>query len=848
MQLDQNAFNSLVQSSNGTSLSTLAGLSDLLRSADQGVGGARDLVRDLVSIVGLRSSAGIPGLTGSVTISREPSGIIHIQAQNEHDLFFSLGFMHAGDRLWQMDFQRRAAQGRLSEVAGAATLQQDITSRTLGLYQAAESAYSNLTPAIRQIVDTYTNGINTYLNLNQPLPLEFQVLNYRPDPWQPVDVLAAVKLQSLSQSGNFQSELLRSRLLSQGLSFERIQEIFPPYTGDITILRPEDVARIPGLASAAPGSPALPEVDLSALALPINVSDAALLSLQEFSAAFSPSTFASNNWVVAGSRTTTGLPFLANDPHISLQIPSVWYAAHLQSPTYEAIGATFPGLPGVVIGRNNFISWGITNTQADVQDLYALVEDPSRPGQYFYRNQFLPYQVRVESIRVRGAADVVLPVRESVYGPVISDALGIPQPLALRWTSLDAVDRTLEAFQGVNRARNWNEFTTALQGYVAPVQNFVYADVQGNIGYYAPGNLPIRQPGHTGLLPVPGTGEFDWQGFIPFNQLPQVFNPNSGFIVTANNRVAPSNYPYTISQEWAEPYRAERIRDLILSRERLSLNDMQAIQLDQTTLLYRDFRPILQQLQPILSNLNPLPTETLNWLNQLLAWDGNLRPDSRVGTVFEVWYNELTKFIARSIGLDVLEGNAQEPAPRFLLKALTQGDPSLGGSATAALTLAALTLQQVVTRFGSSVPPWGEIHQVVFSHPVLPIRRQVAFGGDRYTINVGTYNSATLLMDRNGPIYRQLIDLSNLENSRYIFAIGQSGRLFSPYFDNLLPLWQRGQYLPMRTRNFPVATRLTLRPGSGLNLPTGVLPEDRLEAWVLSLAGPAIRAIVGLLT
>lgn len=836
MPLSKIASNSLLQNSGG--LSNLDQLSQLLQSADQGLTGARGIVRDVLTIAGIKSSANLPGLTNRVTVSREPSGVVHIQAQNENDLFYTLGFMHASDRLWQMDFQRRLAQGRLSEVVGESTLQQDITNRTLGLYQAATSAYANLDPNTRNIINTYTNGINAYLALNRPLPLEFQILNYKPDPWQPVDVLGVVKLQSLVQSGNFQSELLRSRLISQGVPLSRIQEIFPPYTGDVTILRPQDVTKIPGLPASNPAT--LPQLDLSALALP--VSDASLARIAS-SQLLSPETFASNNWVVSGSRTTTGKPFLANDPHITLQIPSVWYAAHLEAPTYEAIGATFPGLPGVVIGRNNYISWGVTTTQADVQDLYALVENPNAPGQYIYRNQLRPYAVRYETIKVRGAADVILPVRESVYGPVISDALGIQQPLALQFVSLAPTDNTVTAFQGINRARNWNEFTTALQNYVAPIQNFVYADVNGNIGYYTPGRIPIRQAGHSGLLPIPGTGQFDWQGFIPFNQLPQVLNPDSGYIVTANNRVAPSNYPYTISQEWAEPYRAERIRQLILSKPKLSLDDMQAIQLDQTTLLYRDFQPILRQIQPILSSLNPVPTEALNWLNQLLNWDGNLRPDTRVGTVFEVWFNELTKFVARSIGLPVLEGNAQEPAPRFLLKALTLGDPALGGSVAQALTNAALAFQGVVEGFRGNVPQWGDIHQAVLKHPALPIRRQVPYGGDRYTINVGPYNSTNFLMDRNGPSYRQLIDLSNLERSRYIYPIGQSGRFFSPYFDNLLEPWRRGQYIGMRTENFPVATQLTLRLGT--NRGTVVLPEDQIEDWVLAIAGPAVRTLTG---
>jgi penicillin G amidase len=405
---------------------------------------------------------------------------------------------------------------------------------------------------------------------------------------------------------------------------------------------------------------------------------------------------------------------------------------------------------------------------------------------------------------------------------VISDAFGLPIPLALRWVSLDEEDSTFESFLGINRAQTWTEFVEALQSFVAPGQNFVYADVEGNIGYVAPGQYPIRaasvydQPNQPfpfkGLLPELGTGQFDWQGFIPFEQLPQVFNPDSGLIVSANNRVAPDNYPYPLSFEWAEPYRAERILQL-LQQDPLSLADMQAIQLDQTTLLYRDFRPILEAVQGILERAEPRSQRAIQWTRRLLNWDGDLNPRAREATVFQTWYNELTKFAATAIGQSFLPGDAIEPMPRFLLRAFTEGDPALGGSPTAALTAAATTFQQVIEGFGATIPRWGEVHQVVFEHPVLPfIHRQEPFGGDRYTINKGQYNSETFLMDTNGPNYRQILDFADLNNSRFIAAIGQSGNPVSPFFDNLLEPWLAGEYRKMQTEGFPVAVNLNLQP------------------------------------
>lgn len=737
-------------------------------------------------------SLDLPGLTDEVKVLREPSGIVHIQAQNENDLFFTLGVVHAQDRLWQMDYQRRLGAGRLSEVLGEDTLQQDILTRTLGLYQAAESAYQNLAPETKQVVDDYTAGINAYRATEPTLPVEFSFLGYEPEPWQPADALVVNKIQSFGLSSNLESELLRSRLLTGGLSPERIQELLPPYPENApTILQSTDLQQQSAL-------PVTGVADFPELPQEMQVG---LESLQTLDDAIPSLVQASNNWVVSGSRTTTGKPFLANDPHLSLQVPSVWYQAHLESPTLDVIGGTFPGLPGVLTGHNRQIAWGVTNVGADVQDLYMLEETADGAG-YLYQGQVQPYQVREETIQVKDAAAVPLQVRSSVYGPVISDALGLDQPLALHWVSLEPIDGTIEAFLGINRADNWEEFKAALQSYVAPSQNFVYADVEGNISYFAPGKFPIRQPGHTGLYPIPGTGEFGWQGFIPFEQLPQVLNPESGFIVTANNKVTPKDYPYDIGGDFDE-YRAERIRELILSKDKLSLEDMQAIQLDQVSLLYRDF-------QPILEHLDPLSERTRTWRDRLLAWDGDTQPDSVEATVFEAWYTELTRLPATVVGQEYWN------QPRYLLRAIQEGEPACDqpGTEPGCLDDTAQALEAALDQLGNPVPTWGEIHQARFEQlvPVLPdLNLQVPFGGDRYTVNVGSYNPKTFIMPA-GPSYRQVVDLTDLEDSLFINPPGQSGDPLSPNFDNQLLLWQQGEYLPMKTESYPVAQRLVLQP------------------------------------
>lgn len=749
----------------------------------------------------------LPGLKDEVEILREPSGMVHIQAENEEDLFFSLGLVHTHDRLWQMDYLRRIASGTLAEVLGEDALAQDILTRTVGLYPAAESAYANLDPVVQQILETYTNGINTYIGLNLPRPLEFQILNYQPETWEPVDVIAMLKLQSFALSYNFQEELLRSELIAQGLPPERIETLFPTYEGDVTILKSEDLANIPsGVQIREEVEQVLPslgrELTLSSQSQSIST------TLNSLNSLFASAAGGSNNWVVSGDHTKTGKPFLANDSHGSLEIPSFWHFVHLESPELEVIGAGIAGLPAVISGHNNQIAWGTTNARVDVQDLYALVETENG---YFYQGQELPYEIRPETIKVLGSEDLVIPVRETVIGPVISDALGINQPLALRWVSLGEQDQTIEAIINVNRAKNWTEFTDALRPAVAPSQNYVYADVEGNIGYLAPGLIPIRQPGHTGKLPVLGTGELDWKGFISFEQLPQSFNPERGYIISANNRIAPSEYPFVLGSDWAEPFRAERIEELILSKNKLSLKDMQAIQLDQLSLLFRDFKPVLEAIKPILKETKPESRKALRWLNKLLSWDGELQPNSRRATIFETWYNELTKLVATEIGQNFLSGEQLERVPRFLLQAFEQGDPICGGSPSDCLGEAAAIFQEIVTNFGSHIPRWGDIHQANFEHPIFPFNFQVPFGGDRYTVNKGVYDSDTFLAEV-APDNRQLFDLNNLNNSQFVVPPGQSGNWFSPFFKNLLSLWQQGKYVPLQTEDFQVTAKLALEP------------------------------------
>jgi penicillin amidase len=365
----------------------------------------------------------------------------------------------------------------------------------------------------------------------------------------------------------------------------------------------------------------------------------------------------------------------------------------------------------------------------------------------------------------------------------------------------------MEAFLGIARAQNWEQFKAALALYNAPSQNFVYADVEGNIGYMAPARFPIRRPDHSGLMPVPGDGNWDWQGYLPQDQWPQVYNPQEGFIVTANNKVTSPNYPHTISLEWEEPYRAQRIRELILAKEKLSLEDMVAMQQDITSLLFREFKPVLEVL-------NPLSENARQWKARLLAWDGVMRTEQLEPTVFQAWYSELTRLPSKEVGQEFWEH------PRYLLAAMRQGDPACRTADTqTCLDFAALALDRALDRFDNNPPRWGDIHQATFPHAILtnvsPLNRiadrAVPHGGDRYTLNRASYDPSTFRMTV-GSSYRHILDFADLENSRFIHPLGQSGALLSGGYDNLLPKWAGGQYLPMRMKETNFVTRQTLEP------------------------------------
>jgi penicillin G amidase len=730
----------------------------------------------------------VAGLDAPVEIVRDAHAVPHIEAASFADAIFAQGFVHAQDRLWQMDFRRRLGGGRLAEVLGPAALPTDRLIRTLGFERAARASLAHLRPDTVVLLEAYAAGVNAFLATRTgPLPPEFLILGYEPEPWTPADSLVWMRVLAMDLSGNWRDELLRARL-ARRLSEEQIADLWPESAAGAPITLVELARRLPADALAGALAPA------------------------------PPPGLGSNAWVLAGSRTASGAPLLANDPHLGLSAPGPWYLAHLKSPGRELIGATMPGLPGVVLGHNGTLAWGFTNTGSDTQDLFVERVDPDDPTRYLTPDGFARFATRDEVIRVKGEEPVTLRVRETRHGPVLSDllpatvaALESDQVLALSWTALAADDVSLEALLDLGAARNWPTFVAAARGNGTPQQNVLYADTAGHIGFIAPGRVPIRGKGD-GRWPVPGwTGEFDWQGTIPFEQLPRRLDPPDGALVNANNRIVPDDYPYLLTADWDPPHRARRIVEA-LGEDRHDMASFARLQADQLSLLARDLLPVMLETAP-------QSEAGAAALARLAAWDDVMRADAAEPLIFAAWYRELSrKIYADELG-DLFYAY-WGVRPQFMEHVLRRRPAWCDDVGTAAVETCAmqaaqaleLALAELRRRFGSDPADWrwGEAHPARMLHPIFKdqpvLGRLFAIehpsGGDNVTVNVGHYrpaDEADPFASVHAASYRGLFDLQALERSRFIASTGQSGHPLSAHYRDLSELWAKGQTIAMTT-------------------------------------------------
>lgn len=749
------------------------------------------------SLPRVKGDVQVTGVSGPIEIVRDADAVAHIYASSQADAVFGLGFVHAQDRLWQMEFQRRVGSGRLSEVIGTATLGTDRFIRTLGVRQAAESAVAAFSPETRALVDAYVAGINAYLAQRRgALPVEFLLLGFQPEPFEAVDVAVWAKMMAWDLGDNWGDELLRARLVAQLAPDDAgrmIAELWPDMDDAGTVVVPDGAAQY------------LKEIDVDALL--------ALAGPPK------PEGYGSNNWVLSGDVTATGKPILANDPHLGLQAPSLWYFAHLVAPGLNVIGATLPGTPAVLLGRTDHHAWGFTNNGADVQDLFLERVDPADGGRYLTPDGSEPFAVRRETIKVKGQADEVMEVRSTRHGPVISDVDtrsrdvaagplgGDGTVVAFAWTALEPGDRTLEAVMGMNLAESWDEFEDALRLFVAPMQNIVYADVDGVIAYYSPARVPIRAGG-IGALPVPGwTGEGDWIGYVPFEELPHSVQPESGRIVTANQRVVPDDYAYYLTRDWADPYRAERIGQLLDAQAKATVDASVMTQLDQVSLMAREFVPLAQAAAATTDGARRLQA-------LLVGFDGNMLAEARAPLAFAAWYRQFAYSLYRD-DLGDVAGSFFGMRPA-LTRAILAGHPDWCDDVTtpgietceqqASLALDA-AWRELVAAFGDDTSKWswGKAHQAVYEHAVLgatPLARvanlSIGNGGDGFTVDAAGYGLEFGSFNQtHGPGYRAVYDLAG-GGGWFIHGTGQSGNLVSGNYRDYLDRWQSGAMVPMR--------------------------------------------------
>jgi penicillin amidase len=733
----------------------------------------------------------LKGVREHVEIIRDRWGVPHIYAKNLHDLLFAVGFAQAQDRLWQMDFNRRAASGTLSETLGEAALEIDRLVRRAGFRRLAEQEWSRTQEDERAVLQAFAEGVNAYIRRGR-FPLEFRVLRTRPHAWAPVDSLAFGHFFQWALTGNWDSEILRSWTIER-FGAALMAELEPKYPAGGPLIVP------PG-AQARGVSPELIEDFRETEGIAGLVGQAM-----------------SNNWAVDGQKSATGKPLLASDPHLPLGIPPIWWEAHLDSPEMKAAGVVLPGLPGVMMGHNERIAWGMTAALVDGDDLFVEQVNPENPSQYRYRGKWVNGMRVREEIKVRSRREpVVEDVLVTRNGPVVSPAIrGETRTLAMRTVALEA-SHPVRAQLSLMGARNWDEFREALSAWPAPSLNFGYADVDGNIGYQLAGLTPVRGKGY-GVAPMPGwTGEYEWTGFVPFEELPHAYNPPTHWVASANNQIADEDYPHFLGASYADSPRQRRIIELLEEKEKLTVEDFKSMQVDVLSLPARDLLPLALELKP----KDDWGERALNFLR---AWDHHVAADSVGACIFEVFFTHLVRrTLEEKVGSwsDFFMGKGVHPlrhtglffgaAHAWLMEKMRERPAWFEGKTWTVVMEESLesAVAELRRLLGDEVSrwQWGRLHKQRFRHPLGEVRGldrvfnrgPAAIGGDWNTVWQAGY-SPYHGYDANAfsPSWRQIIDLSDFNRSQAVLPTGQSGHPGSPHYQDMIGMWQRGEYHPM---------------------------------------------------
>lgn len=780
----------------------------------------------------------LEGLSARVQVVRSRHAVPHILADNMSDAYLALGYVHAQDRLWQMEIMRRAGAGRLAEILGQQAFGIDHLMRTLGIYRLAESSIQTLTLQAHSALKAYAQGVNLYLDQG-PLPLEFYLFWYRPEPWQPADSMVWGKLMALDLSGSAYTKTILRAQLAEMLSPETLEVLFMPENpiGFITLeragisrassggdsrddadasLQPKEQPDVPPepnpageadrLAGPIPG-------ELSQVRIPAGISGIYGDSLHPNWQAGG-----SNAWVVSGKYTVSGFPVLANDPHLRLESPVLWYLARIDTPELSLVGATVPGMPFHVIADNGSIAWGFTNTHGRAHDVFVEKIDQSEPSRYLTPEGWRRFQTRQEVIVVKHGQQQTVITRATRHGPVISDLQGITPPagyaLALGFTGLSDNDTSVQALYALNRAGSWSEFLAAASLHQAPQQNVTYADRKGNIGFISAGRIPIRpaELWQAGDMPVKGwTGKADWLGTTSLESWPQLFNPPAGTIVNANNAVIGAPYPYPITDSWPPSQRARRIEQLLAGPGDHSLDQAQAILKDVVSLAAQDLLPLMVDIP---AGEHPQAERALELLQN---WNGQMTRDAAEALIFHTWLERLRMALLRQVALRHGQNSVRfehysrslELEPNAILHMLASGQDWCGNQGCPHVLTTTLdrALEDLSGQYGKALNGWywGKAHRAPLAHPILSqlplvgswFRHDIPTDGDSYTVNRGLFLVGQPFTQIQGAGLRVVFDLSPSARHRFMIATGQSGNPFSPFYADLLWRWRDGEMIEL---------------------------------------------------
>ena len=750
----------------------------------------------------------VAGLQKPVTVRRDERSIPYIEAANDHDLYFAQGYVTASDRLWQMDLLRRTARGELAEIFGKVVLEEDKRRRTYGFARLSEQIAAIMpNDEGRMSAEAYAAGINAYIAAcdEKTLPIEFRILRYKPRNWTIADSVSISLLMAESLSTTWQVDMTRAAF--SDLPKEKFDQFFPEFSKIDTPVVGSDQAKAKSANARAANDAAGQTINLASdtsrelLQQAATVQEIMKRSLARVGLD-TEDLAASNNWVVSGKRTASGKPLLANDPHLAPSVPSIWYLIHLSAPGNRVAGVTIPGFAGVVIGHNDRIAWGMTNLAPDVQDLYSEKFDSENPRRYLTPEGWKEAEVRREEIKVRKAPTdpateiITKEVTVTRHGPIVLERGSARY--ALQWTIFNPKIASFQTFYLLNRAKNWKEFTSAIKTFSGATQNFIYADVDGHIGYYGAGYIPIRKSGD-GSTPYDGAkDDGEWTGYIPFDKLPHVYDPPSGMVVTANARIVGRDYPYHLTHNWSVTYRQTRINQLLVAKNKLTIDDFRATQGDVYSIGGKTFSNEVVKF----FGANPGGDEKFKeTLKLLAAWDGRVTPDSKaallVSEMREIFFNHI---LANALGEDRAKqyrwGNFHILADQLILERpnawLPKGYTNWQDYLRACEQEARASLTK---KLGADEVKWrfGELVQVKLAHPLAA----APMIGDKFKIapfpqNGNGYSGGLGPTVNVGPTVsmRMIVDLSNLDNSQHGILLGESGNPDSPHYKDQLDDWR----------------------------------------------------------